>query len=106
MYPQEPTPQAPVDEAALLEEGQRRLTAWVEMTEQNITNNAPAETVAQSMIEQLPPEALEGFVQYPVEAVLAEVSSYVQHSGVLTSPEGIDYLKRVQALMRAQPVNG
>ncbi len=88
-----------------MEEGIKRVNAWVIQAEQMIEQNVPLEAFIPAMMQGLPQEAIEGFVNYPIEAVIGEVKGYVQTRGIIDSPQGIAYLKQVQVVLRqnAQP---
>jgi len=99
-----PPPQPPAQQQQSgedeMEAGIRQINAWVNVAEQMIEQGAPMEAFIPSMLQGLPPAALEGFVQHPIELVVAEVKQFVQTRGIIESEQGIMYLKQAQAVLR------
>ena len=97
-----PPPAASPPAGESLDESLARVNAWVTEAEAMIEQNAPIEGFVEAMSRNLPPEALQGFISFPIEAVVAEVTGSLKTRGVLGSPAGIAYLTRVQQALQAQ----
>ena len=91
----------PINAPNALDNALLRVKMWVKSIEDHIENGTPPERVVETLGNELPPEAIQGFTQFPVEVVIQEVlANGIENRGIISSEKGVAYLTEVQALLR------